>query len=196
MPDLRKTGAAVLLGLCIAALAPTSTTAEPEPRESFALRLSIEMAAHRRLVDVMDKVGHTPAPFVTDGCSGGLSTAWELIADLLPAFAETHEEHPPWEACCVIHDRAYHAASGARAADESYRARLSADKALRACVLDTGARRTQHLSDAYGLTEGQIASTYGIIADAMFDAVRLGGGPCSGTPWRWGYGYPGCLLRK
>ena len=196
MPDFRKTGAAVLVGLGFAALAPTSTTAEPEPKESFAVQLSIEMAAHRRLVEVMDKVGHTPAPFVTDGCSGGLSTAWDLIADLLPAFAETHEEHPPWEACCVTHDRAYHAAGGARSAEESYRARFVADEALRTCVLDTGARRMQHLSETYDLSEGRIASAYGIIADAMFDAVRLGGGPCSGLPWRWGYGYPGCLLGR
>jgi hypothetical protein len=196
MPERQKTAVAVLLGLCITALTPTSTTAETEPRESFALRLSIEMAAHRRLVEVMDKAAHTPAPFVTDGCSGGLSMAWDLIADLLPAFARTHEERPPWEACCVTHDRAYHDAAGARAAEESYRARFAADQALRACVLDTGARRTQYLSDAYDLTGGQIASTYGIIADAMFDAVRLGGGPCSGLPWRWGYGYPGCLLSK
>ena len=153
MPELRRPGAAVLLGLGVATLAPTSTTAEPEPSESFALQLSIEMAAHRRLVEIMDEAGYTPAPFVTDGCSGGLSMAWDVIADLLPAFAETHEEHPPWEACCVTHDRAYHAAGGARTAEESYRARLAADQALRACVLDTGARRTEHLSETYNLSE-------------------------------------------
>jgi len=196
MPDLRKTGAAVLVGLGLAALAPTGTTAEPEPRESFALQLSVEMAAHRRLVEVMDQAGHTPDPFVTDGCSGGLSMAWELIADLLPAFAETHEERPPWEDCCVSHDRVYHDAGGARTAEESYRARFAADEALRACVLDTGARRVQQLSETYDLSRGRIAGAYGIIADAMFDAVRLGGGPCSGLPWRWGYGYPGCLLGR
>ncbi|MFO8006001.1 hypothetical protein [Thioalkalivibrio sp.] len=196
MPERRKTSVAAVLGLCIAALAPVNTTAEPKTGESFALRLSIEMAAHRRLVGVMDKTGHTPAPFVTDGCSGGLSMAWDLIADLLPVFAETHQERPPWEACCVTHDRAYHAASGARTAEESYRARFAADEALRGCVLDTGERRTQQLLETYGLTEAQIAGAYGVIADAMFDAVRLGGGPCSGMPWRWGYGYPGCLLSK
>lgn len=196
MPEYRKKAFALSLGLCIAAIAPASATAEPEPGESFAMRLSIEMAAHRRLVEVMDRTGHAPAAFVTDGCSGGRSMAWDLIADRLPAFAETHEKHPPWEACCVTHDRAYHAAGGARAAEESYRTRFTADQALRECVLDIGARRTQYLSESYGLTERQIANAYRLIADAMFDAVRLGGGPCSGMPWRWGYGYPGCLLDR
>jgi hypothetical protein len=30
------------------------------------------------------------------------------------------------------------------------------------------------------------------IADLMYRAVRLGGIPCSGLPWRWGYGWPAC----
>ncbi|MFO8153447.1 hypothetical protein [Thioalkalivibrio sp.] len=196
MPERPNTAVAVLLGLCIAVLAPTHATAQTEPGESFALRLSIEMAAHRRLVAVMNRTGHVPAPFTTDGCSGGLSMAWDLIADLLPAFARTHEARPPWEACCVTHDRTYHAAGAAHTAEDSYRARFAADAALRECVLDTGAHRTPYLSETYGLTEGQITGAYAIIADAMFDAVRLGGGPCSGLPWRWGYGYPHCLLGK
>jgi hypothetical protein len=175
-------------------LVPAPTTAEPQHKDTFALRLHLEMAAHRRLIAVMEQAAHAPTPFVTDGCSGGLSMAWELIADSLPAFAETHEERPPWEACCVTHDRAYHAAGGAREAEASYRARLAADKALRDCVLDTGRRRTQHLSKHYALSEAQVSGAYGLIAEAMFDAVRLGGAPCSGMPWRWGYGYRACLL--
>jgi len=196
MPDHRKKAFAVLLGFWIAALAPAITTAEPEPGESFAKRLSVEVQAHRRLVEVMDRAGHVPVPFTTDGCSGGLSMAWDLIADILPAFARTHQGRPPWEACCVTHDRAYHVAGGARAARESYRARFAADEALRECVLATGVRRTPYLSQTYGLHERHIAGAYGLIADAMFDAVRLGGGPCTGLPWRWGYGYPGCFPGK
>lgn len=196
MPERRSTAIAAWLCLCMAALAPARGAAEPAVDGAFTLGLSIEMAAHRRLMGVMENANHTPAPFTTDGCSGGLSMAWDLIADLLPAFAATHEEHPPWEACCVTHDRAYHSAGGAREAEASYRARLAADKALRDCVLDTGGRRTQHLAQTYGVSDAQIADAYGLIADAMFDAVRLGGGPCSGMPWRWGYGYPGCLLSR
>jgi hypothetical protein len=193
MPERACIRAAALLGLCAWALAAPAPRAEPVETQPFALRLSIEMAAHRRLVEIMERAGHRPAPFVTDGCSGGLSVTWDMIAAILPVFAETHESRPPWEPCCVTHDRAYHAAGGARTAEESYRARLAADAALRACVRETGTARTTHLSQTYGLTDEQVAAAYTIIADAMFDAVRLGGGPCSGLPWRWGYGYPGCL---
>ena len=30
------------------------------------------------------------------------------------------------------------------------------------------------------------------VASLMYRAVRLGGIPCSGLPWRWGYGWPEC----
>lgn len=193
MPDRRGAGIAAL-GLCVGLVAAPGTGAEPVETQSFALRIAVEMAAHRRLVAVMESEGHRPAPFVTDGCSGGLSATWDLIADALPVFARTHENRPPWEPCCVTHDRAYHDAGGARSAEDSYLARLAADEALRTCVRATGAGRTARLSQSYGLTPAQIAAAYGMIADAMFDAVRLGGGPCSGLPWRWGYGYPGCLV--
>lgn len=161
--------------------------------EDLGLRLSVEFAAHRRLISVMDTAAYVPAPFTTDGCSGGLSTAWDMIAELIPAFAEVHEDRPPWEACCVVHDRAYHDAGSAQNAEDSFRARFAADEALRSCVVETGASRRQQLMQNYDLTETQISSAYGMIADAMFDAVRLGGGPCSGLPWRWGYGYPKCF---
>ncbi|MGC9419635.1 MAG: hypothetical protein ACP5EN_11765, partial [Rhodovulum sp.] len=171
----RRTALAFALATAAGLGSPSGGVAEPTEAEPFALRLAIEMAAHRRLIEVMDTAGYAPYAFVTDGCSGGLSTAWDMIADLLPAFAEAHEDRPPWEPCCVTHDRAYHAAGGTRAAEESYRARVSADEALRACVIQTGADRAPHLTRTYGVTEAQVAAAYGLIADAMFDAVRLGG---------------------
>ncbi|MCO8146104.1 hypothetical protein NHN26_12825 [Rhodovulum tesquicola] len=186
--------AGLMLALAAGLGLPSGGWGEPVPGEPFALRLSVEMAAHRRLIAVMAQAGHRPDAFTTDGCSGGLSAAWDVLADLLPSFGRTHEDRPPWEACCIAHDRAYHGAGDARTPEDSFRARLSADEALRACVLETGADRTAHLSATYDLTEGQVAAAYALIAGAMFDAVRLGGGPCSGLPWRWGYGYPGCLL--
>lgn len=73
MPEHACVWAAALLGLCAWALAATGPWAEPLETEPFALRLSVEMAAHRRLVEIMDRAGRRPAPFVTDGCSGGLS---------------------------------------------------------------------------------------------------------------------------
>lgn len=40
----------------------------------------------------------TDYPFITDGCSGGMSWAWRKIARV----------DPPWEGDCVNHDLAYH----------------------------------------------------------------------------------------
>lgn len=144
-------------------------------------------------MEIMEAENHRPASFATDGCSGGLSLVWTAIAELIPGFAEVHQANPPWESCCVTHDRAYHAATGAATAADSYQARLKADEALQACVIDTGARRVAPLAEWYGATEAQVTQAYALVALALFDAVRLGGGPCSGLPWRWGYGYPNCF---
>jgi len=187
-----REGAAALL-LAFALVVPGGGAAGPvdappgEVRDDTR-RPNVEMAGHRRLMRVMEGAGHRPAPFATDGCSGGLSLAWEAVAQTVPPFAEIHAARPPWEPCCVTHDRAYHDAGGARTPRASQRARRAADAALRACVRATGARRSAGLSVAYGVSAEQVAAAYALIADAMFAAVRLGGGPCSGLPWRWGYG--------
>lgn len=131
-------------------------------------------------------------PFETDGCSGGLSYSWQVVADTFPDFADAHNQKPPWELCCVLHDRAYHDAGGAATAQDSYQARLDADKALETCVKETGDTRLSDLADHYGVDEKQIRSAYDAIANAMYLAVRFGGGPCTGLPWRWGFGYPSC----
>ena len=193
---MREAAAALLLALAL--LLPGSGAAGPAAAPTGEVqddtrRPIVEMAGHRRLMRVMDAAGHRPAPFATDGCSGGLSLAWRGIAQTLPPFAEIHAARPPWEPCCVTHDRAYHDAGGARTPRASHRARRATDEALRACVRETGARRSAGLSLAYGVSAEQVAAAYALIADAMFTAVRLGGGPCSGLPWRWGYGYPACL---
>ncbi|HKX06263.1 MAG TPA: hypothetical protein VJX71_27485 [Methylomirabilota bacterium] len=65
--------------------------------------------------------------------------------------------------CCYLHDVAYWASG---AADERERA----DRSLRACVLDM----TQNAA----------------LAEAMYQAVRVGGGPELPTSYRWGYGWP------
>ena len=47
-----------------------------------------------------------------------------------------------------------------------------------------------------GLVTGQrlldLGLVYEVIGDLMYRAVRIGGIPCSGLPWRWGYGWPEC----
>lgn len=65
-----------------------------------------------------------------------------------------------------------------------------ADLFLQACVRVTGKARAAELRAEYGLTEAQVESLYASIATVMYRAVRVGGMPCSGLPWRWGYGWP------
>lgn len=163
-------------------------------QDDSALQRGLEMPAQRLLAAVIADPATRLAPFVTDGCSGGMSQSWAVVADLFPGFAAAQGDRPPWEECCIAHDRLYHDAGGARDAETSYAARLAADAALRACVVATGAGRIAPLASRYRVGEDQIRRAYAAIADAMFNAVRFGGGPCTGLPWRWGYGYPGCLL--
>ncbi len=160
--------------------------------EAQDLMRNVEMPAHRAL---MDSVGNAALiPFETDGCSGGLSSSWRLVADTFPKFSALYEAHPPWEYCCVAHDRAYHNAGGALRAEDSFDARLSADDTLRACVRAHGETHADEYAARYDMTPDQIRSVHAITSEAMYMAVRFGGGPCSGLPWRWGFGYPGCSI--
>ncbi len=106
-------------------------------------------------------------PFTTDGCSGFLSFNWRLLFGVAP----------PWEGCCLTHDRAYH--QGGPVA-----LRLKADTELMRCVAANG---------------------HPYWAIIMFIAVRLGGPRWLPFPslrkqtdgrWkfsmnevRWGYGW-------
>lgn len=152
-----------------------------------------EMPAHRSLMALMATQGTELAPFETDGCSGGMSWSWRVVADVFPDFEVLQGAHPPWEACCVTHDRAYHDAGGVTGAAESYAARLAADNALKHCVADPSAIEIDRVASLYDVPRERAVFAYNLIAEAMFNAVRFGGGPCSGLPWRWGYGYPGCV---
>lgn len=174
----------LLLITCLIASPALSQTEDWTPRRQ------IELPAHRSLMTTAK--GAELAPFETDGCSGGLSLAWRSVAGAFPGFHEVHEEAPPWEACCVIHDRAYHDASGAETAEGSFSARLAADEALRACVMSEGPKRRDFLALEYGVAPESIDRAYSSVAEAMFVAVRFGGGPCTRLPWRWGYGFPNC----
>nr|WP_239113391.1 hypothetical protein [Shimia biformata] len=151
----------------------------------------IEVQAHARLQSVRDS-GADLLPFTTDGCSGGMSATWEIVATLVPEFADIHLETPPWQDCCVTHDRAYHLGGEDSDPVASFAARKTADEALRQCVIATAEDRRAVLMSRYGLSEAQIDTAYRLIAGSMYDAVRVGGGPCSGLPWRWGYGWPHC----
>jgi hypothetical protein len=185
-PD-RSVAAVLVLGLAfgLPAIAKGEPTTGP-------LSHALEIPSHRWLAGVRQAPGTVLAPFTTDGCSGGMSSLWTLIADQYPAFAEAHEGVPPWEDCCVAHDRAYHAGGPDPDPEASYGARVAADEALRRCVAATASDRDDVLRQLYGMTGAQVRRVYEAIGAAMFHAVRLGGGPCTGLPWRWGYGYPNC----
>lgn len=167
--------------------------AEEQARGATDIQRALEMPGHRALMTKITEPGTALSPFETDGCSGGMSWSWQVVADLFPDFEVAQGAEPPWEACCVDHDRLYHAASGTDTADASFAARLAADEALRQCVIAQGEASVSDLAVRYEVTEDQVRLAYRVIGDAMYNAVRFGGGPCSGLPWRWGYGYPGCI---
>lgn len=183
---MRAWGAALILA------APFTASADDHiPSSSW--QKNLELPAHRSLQSVIAETNTTLSPFESDGCSGGMSWSWQVVANLFPDFEAAQGAAPPWEICCVIHDRVYHDAAGTMEADQSYGARVSADEALRMCVIEEGESRVTELADRYDVSEDRIRYAYSLIGDTMYNAVRLGGGPCSGLPWRWGFGYPGCV---
>jgi hypothetical protein len=181
----RPDGARLAGGLV--ALALVGATVPPVAAQGV-----LEQRAHARLMERIAAPDATLAPFTTDGCSGGMSLVWSYVGDAFPAVARHHGALPPWEACCVTHDRAYHTAGRASNADESQAARLSADSDLRACVVATSDGREAALAESYGMGAETVAAIYDLIGAAMYYAVRQGGAPCTGLPWRWGYGWPDC----
>lgn len=181
----------LLAPLALAGLAQAGAGVADQGTESLDPIVS-EVWLHRGLIAVMQRPDTRLAPFTTDGCSGGMTQVWESVAAISEGFVERHGEHPPWEDCCVTHDRAYHDAGGADDALSSQRARLRADRELKDCVVATGAHQVERLQRRYGVTSKQVLTLYGLIGENMYHAVRLGGAPCSGLSWRWGYGYPQC----
>jgi hypothetical protein len=158
-----------------------------------ALEIRLEMGRHEQLAARKKLPESVLAEFTTDGCSGGLSVGWQYLAGKNEYFKTTHNEHPPWESCCIKHDQLYHT-GGSReaAAAKSFDARKEADLALRDCVVETGVQRAPELSAEYNVSTQEIAILYTAISNLMYRAVRLGGMPCTGLPWRWGYGWPEC----
>jgi len=157
------------------------------------LERQLELQHHRDLLERMAVPDSTLAPFTTDGCSGGLSIGWEYLAANVEGVRNYHGTRPPWEACCVTHDRFYHVGAAIDAtAEESFTARKQADLTLLACVVETGDTRVAELTIEYDISPETVHSLYVAIAELMYRAVRIGGIPCSGLPWRWGYGWPGC----
>jgi hypothetical protein len=157
------------------------------------IELNLELERHERLISLIEGRDITINGFTTDGCSGGLSAGWEILAVEFPEFAARHGALPPWQECCVIHDRQYHSGGAeTHSASESFKRRKQADLDLKYCVMETGLLRSAVLQEMYHLTEQQVTDVYTAISELMYRAVRVGGLPCTEQPWRWGYGWPAC----
>ncbi len=136
------------------------------------------------------KSGSQIKPFSTDGCSGGLSEGWRIVGEALPLFRSEYGETPPWEHCCITHDKRYWRGE----TDNGYAKRKQADEVLRQCVIDTGKRAKATLVAHQGMSEETVTEGFSMAAELMYSAVRVGGQPCSVFPWRWGYGWPNCIV--
>jgi hypothetical protein len=189
----RSCGGAFVAILMSGLSAASAQDAAQSPTILDDLEFKLEIGRHERLIRRRMAEGATLAPFRSDGCSGGLSTGWALVTEALPVIAQRHGDRPPWEHCCLVHDRAYHMAGPSDAdAAASFDARRAADEALRQCVIGTAEDRLDALSVEYALSREEVSRIYRAIADVMHRAVRLGGVPCSGLSWRWGFGWPQC----
>lgn len=76
--------------------------------------------SYQRLLLLINNTEVSIKPFATDGCSGGMSSLWNLF-----------DQSPPWEYCCIIHDQAYWQGGHSEQ-------RLKADHQLKLCVKQAG----------------------------------------------------------
>lgn len=151
---------------------------------------ALERQQMRWLSEQQNKPGVVIDDFRSDGCSGGMSETWTFTAEVSPKFAERVGKHPPWEYCCVAHDRHYWRGESI----SGYEKRRQADEELRQCVRQSAISQGKDLSISLGLSEQEVTEMINLTADLMHTAVRLGGGPCTGLPWRWGHGWPKCSI--
>jgi hypothetical protein len=179
----------VFVVTCYAAEAPGEPLEINKDTVEYQFEFDRQERLEKQRVNPLNEVNE----FTTDGCSGGLSVGWNYLAHTLETFKQDHGVQPPWETCCVEHDRIYHTAGGrTMTAAESYELRMEADRELRTCVQQTGHVRVAELGEIYGMSTEDVTGFYDVIAGLMYRAVRIGGIPCSGLPWRWGYGWPAC----
>ena len=168
------------LGLILVWMGPVFATELTQKYEKFLLgKLAIAQQPPARL-----------AEFSSDGCSGGLSDAWAGFATLMPLFRERYGDKPPWEHCCVAHDRVYWRGE----TEDGFEKRKQADLALKQCVIETGQRLKKGLVAQYDGSEAKMMDGFSVAANLIYGAVRVGGQPCSIFPWRWGYGWPICSV--
>jgi hypothetical protein len=171
--------------LLILALAANGVIAQ-NPLEEIAEALEDQQM--RRLAAQQSRRGITIDAFNSDGCSGGMSSAWSYLSDTLPEFVRYAGTKPPWEHCCVAHDRHYWRGES----DDGFDKREQADAELRQCVQLTGREQGEEISTLLNLQKQGMVELVDLTAVLMYQAVRIGGAPCTGLAWRWGHGWPRC----
>jgi len=179
--------------LCALPLFPWSQSLAEEQSGFEEQIIKFALIRHEKLLTEIATTTNKLTPFISDGCSGGLSVGWNYMAGKITKLKAIHGSRPPWESCCVSHDRMYH--SGVILGDSSrmsFNRRKEADLRLKTCVIETGKTRSKKLLAEYDVSSEELETIYQTIAELMYKAVRLGGIPCSGLPWRWGFGWPAC----
>lgn len=150
----------------------------------------VEQANMERLHAQQTRPGVVIDSFASDGCSGGMSDSWKIVARIWPELARAIGEEPPWEPCCAAHDRDYWRGESI----DGFEKRLQSDLSLRQCVERTGREQGEDIARRLGVSPAEIVEIIDLTAEWMFYAVRIGGGPCTGLVWRWGHGWPPCHL--
>lgn len=169
----------------IATLVPASLAADNPLDAAF---VALERQQMLQLSAQQQRPGILIDAFRSDGCSGGMSQSWSYLSNLLPLFAEYAGAEPPWEHCCVAHDRDYWQGETKNGFEE----RHQSDARLRACVRDTGEQGGAEIAQTLSLPQQEVVEMINLTSELMYQAVRLGGGPCTGLAWRWGHGWPEC----
>lgn len=171
----------LLLALLLCATAPNANPLDDAARLFEEANMEWLRAQQSRADIVIDK-------FRSDGCSGGLSDSWKTLARAWPEWARSIGEAPPWESCCIAHDRDYWRGESIN----GFEKRLQADLELRQCVEQSGQEQSADIARRLGIPQADVVEVFNLTAELMFHAVRIGGGPCTGLAWRWGHGWPPC----
>jgi hypothetical protein len=128
--------------------------------------------------------------FETDGCSGNISESWTTAINKLSEFSDeladkySDQKNIPFEYACVEHDKKYHAGEG------GYVGRLEADNELRSDIINYGIINWKEVTETTPLgTKEEVVFIFEKIAEVVYRGVRIGGAPCTGQPYAWGFGY-------
>jgi hypothetical protein len=193
--SIRYRSCGLLAAAGLAAIACSGASAQPaeRPRVVVTPQPAWLSAPYERLVRAYAASGRKLSRFWSDGCSAGLSQGWRMAALANPFLARNSTGGPPFEHCCVEHDRVYHSAARDHPNPQaSMRARALADEALRQCVKRSGFEVKRNIEATTGISANATALSYGFLGEVMQGAVSAAGGPCTGASWRWGNGSAQC----